>query len=139
MGNPKTIPLSRASRVSGALAGLIMALGGVSSVPGAAWAGDLGNVDDARIVQNAKTGSEWPSNGLDYGVSRFSPLDQIMTANVGKLGLAWSYPLNSIRGVEATPIVADGIMYVTAPWTIVHAIDAKTGQNIWTFDSQSPR
>ena len=77
----------------------------------------LANVDDTRIIENAKTGKEWLSNGLDYGVNRFSPLDQITAANVGKLGLAWSYPLNSIRGVEATPIVVDGIMYVTAPWS----------------------
>ena len=46
---------------------------------------------------------------------------------------------NSIRGVEATPIVVDGTMYVTAPWAIVYAINAKTGEKIWTFDSQSPR
>jgi len=100
-----------------------------------AKAADVANVDDARIIENAKTGKEWLSNGLDYGVNRFSPLDQITAANVGKLGLAWSYPLDSIRGVEATPIVVDGIMYVTAPWSIVYAINAKTGEKIWTFDS----
>lgn len=104
-----------------------------------AKAADVANVDDARIIENAKTGKEWLSNGLDYGVNRFSPLDQITAANVGKLGLAGSYPLDSIRGVEATPIVVDGIMYVTAPWSIVYAINAKTGEKIWTFDSQSPR
>src|SRR4029077_19149493 len=113
--------------------------GGVSSLPGAARAGDFANVDDASIIENAKTGKEWPSNGLDYGATRISPLDQVTAANVGKLGLAWSYDLNSIRGVEATPIAVDGIMYVTAPWGIVHAINAKTGEKIWTFDSQSPR
>jgi quinohemoprotein ethanol dehydrogenase len=115
------------------------ALGAVSSISGAARAGDLANVDDARIIENAKTGKEWLSNGLDYGVNRFSPLDQITTANVGKLGLAWSYPLSSTRGVEATPVVVDGVMYVTTPGSIVHAINARTGENIWTFDSQSPR
>ena len=122
-----------------ALAGLVIALGAVSSIALPAKAADVANVDDARIIENAKTGKEWLSNGLDYGVNRFSPLDQINAANVGKLGLAWSYPLNSIRGVEATPIVVDGIMYVTAPWSIVHAIDARTGEKIWTFDPQSPR
>jgi quinohemoprotein ethanol dehydrogenase len=139
MGNPQSIPRSKANRVSGAVAGFIIALSGVSSLPGAVRAGDFANVDDGRIIENAKTGKEWPSNGLDYGATRFSPLAQITTANVGKLGLAWSYDLNSIRGVEATPIVVEGIMYVTAPWGIVHAINAKTGEKIWTFDSQSPR
>jgi quinohemoprotein ethanol dehydrogenase len=139
MGIPKAVPLSSANRVSSALAGVIIALGAVSSIPEAALAGDLANVDDARIVENARTGKEWPTSGLAYSGSRFSPLDQITTADVRKLGLAWSYALNSIRGVEATPIVVDGIMYVTAPRSIVHAINAKTGERIWTFDSQSPR
>jgi quinohemoprotein ethanol dehydrogenase len=133
------LPFSRAAWLSGALVGLMTALGAVSSIPGAARAGDFANVDDARIIENAKTGKEWLSNGLDYGVNRFSPLDQITTANVGKLGLAWSYPLSSTRGVEATPVVVDGVMYVTTPWSLVHAINARTGENIWTFDSQSPR
>ena len=139
MGNLRSIPLWWVKRGNHALTGLVVALGAVSSIALAAQAGDVANVDDARIIENAKTGKEWPTNGLDYGVNRFSPLDQITTANVGKLGLAWSYPLDSIRGVEATPIVVDGIMYVTAPWAIVYAINAKTGEKIWTFDSQSPR
>jgi glucose dehydrogenase len=138
MSNPGAIPLPAAKRRPRAFAGLVLALG-VSSIAAAAQAADIANVDDARIIENAKTGKEWPSTGLDYGVNRFSPLDQISTANVVKLGLAWSYPLDSIRGVEATPIVVDGIMYVTAPWAIVSAIDAKTGEKLWTFDPQSPR
>ena len=137
MGNPSAAPRSAAKRPPRVLSGLLIALG-VSSIVVSAKAADVANVDDARIIENAKTGKEWLSNGLDYGVNRFSPLDQITAANVGKLGLAWSYPLDSIRGVEATPIVVDGIMYVTAPWSIVYAINAKTGEKIWTFDSQSP-
>jgi len=137
MAKAKRIPFSRANRVGSA--GLILALGASALALGAAGANELGNVDDQRIIEAAKTGKEWLSNGFDYASSRFSPLDQISTANVGKLGLAWSYPLNSIRGLEATPIVVDGVMYVTTPWSIVHAINAKTGENIWTFDSQTPR
>ena len=138
MGNPNGAPRPAAKRRPRALSSLLLALG-VSSIIVSAKAADVANVDDARIIENAKTGKEWLSNGLDYGVNRFSPLDQINAANVGKLGLAGSYPLDSIRGVEATPIVVDGIMYVTAPWAIVYAINAKTGEKIWTFDSQSPR
>ncbi len=51
-----------------------------------------------------------------------------------ELGLAWSYNLESTRGVEATPLVVDGIMYVTASWSVVHAIDVRTGKKIWSFD-----
>ena len=136
MGNPSAAPRASAKRSGRALSGLLLALG-VSSLIVSAKAADVATVDDARIIENAKTGKEWLSNGLGYSVNRFSPLDQINAANVGKLGLAWSYPLDSIRGVEATPIVVDGIMYVTAPWSIVYAINAKTGEKIWTFDSQS--
>ena len=46
----------------------------------------------------------------------------------------WSYSLESSRGVEATPVVVDGIMYQTASWSVVHAIDARTGKKIWSFD-----
>ncbi len=62
---------------------------------------------------------DWPAVGLDFGETRFSKLDQINAGNVKDLGLAWSYDLDSARGVEATPIVVDGIMYVSAPWSVV--------------------
>lgn len=97
------------------------------------------DVDDARIIANAQTGKEWPSNALDYQGTRFSQLKKINTSNVEKLGLAWSYDLGSTRGVEATPIVVDGVMYVSAPWAIVHAIDARTGKRLWTYDPKTPR
>jgi quinohemoprotein ethanol dehydrogenase len=54
------------------------------------------------------------------------------------LGLAWSYDLGSDRGVEATPIVVDGIMYVTGSWSILHAIDAITGKKLWVYDPKIP-
>ena len=70
---------------------------------------------------------------------RFSKLNQINADNVKKLGLVWSYPLESSRGVEATPVVVDGIMYQTASWSVVHAIDARTGKQLWTFDPKVDR
>uniref|UniRef100_Q07KS9 Pyrrolo-quinoline quinone n=1 Tax=Rhodopseudomonas palustris (strain BisA53) TaxID=316055 RepID=Q07KS9_RHOP5 len=93
-----------------------------------------GAVDGAAIVANAKTTNDWPSYGLDYAETRFSKLDQINTDNVKSLGLQWSYNLGSDRGVEATPLVVDGIMYVTASWSVVHAVDVRSGKKIWTYD-----
>jgi quinohemoprotein ethanol dehydrogenase len=61
------------------------------------------HVDDAHIEANARTGKDWPSHGLNYQENRFSPLKQIHSGNVDQLGLAWSYKLDSSRGVEATP------------------------------------
>ncbi|QWG23070.1 PQQ-dependent dehydrogenase, methanol/ethanol family [Bradyrhizobium sediminis] len=96
-------------------------------------------VDGASIKANTATSNDWPTIGLDYAETRFSKLNQINADNVKKLGLVWSYPLESSRGVEATPVVVDGIMYQTASWSVVHAIDARTGKRIWTFDPKIDR
>ena len=96
-------------------------------------------VDGAAIVANERDTKNWLSYGLDYGESRFSKLKQVNNDNVGKLGLAWSYDLESTRGVEATPVVVDGVMYVTASWSIVHAIDVRTGKRLWVFDPKVDR
>jgi quinohemoprotein ethanol dehydrogenase len=91
-------------------------------------------IDTAAIKANAATTKDWLNYGLDYGDTRFSKLNQINTENIKNLGPMWTYSLESIRGVEATPIVVDGIMYVTASWSVVHAVDARTGKRLWTFD-----
>ncbi|MGC4395313.1 PQQ-dependent dehydrogenase, methanol/ethanol family [Hydrogenophaga sp. T2] len=96
-------------------------------------------VNGGFIASNARTTNDWPTHGLDYAETRHSRLDQIHTGNVKDLGLVWSYNLESKRGVESTPLVVDGIMYVTASWSVVHAIDVRTGQRIWTYDPQVPR
>ncbi|MBL0944156.1 MAG: PQQ-dependent dehydrogenase, methanol/ethanol family [Hydrogenophaga sp.] len=96
-------------------------------------------VNGGFIASNARTTNDWPTHGLDYAETRHSRLDQINTGNVKDLGLVWSYNLESKRGVESTPLVVDGIMYVTASWSVVHAIDVRTGQRIWTYDPQVPR
>jgi glucose dehydrogenase len=82
-------------------------------------------VDSASIKANTATSKDWPTYGLDYAETRFSKLNQINTDNVKNLGLMWTYNLESVRGVEATPLVVDGIMYVTASWSVVHAVDAR--------------
>jgi quinohemoprotein ethanol dehydrogenase len=94
-------------------------------------------VDSARIV--AADPREWVSHGRDYGEQRYSPLDQIDESNVKQLGLAWSFDLMSEHGVESTPLVADGVMFVTAPWSILYALDAASGERLWTFDPEVPR
>lgn len=104
----------------------------VYAAPAAAHA--AAKVDTAYIAANAATTRDWPSYGLDYAETRFSKLDRINAANVKDLGLAWTYNLESTRGVEATPLVVDGVMYVSASWSVVHAIDTRTGKRLWTFD-----
>ncbi len=91
------------------------------------------NVTTDRIVQSSP-GKEWLSYGGGYDEQRHSPLTQINVENVQNLGVAWTYELATNRGVEATPIVVDGVMYVTSAWSLVYALDAKTGAELWTYD-----
>jgi len=98
----------------------------------------VGAVNSAAIVENAEKTKNWPSYGLDYAETRFSRLSRIDVSNVDRLGLAWSYNLESRRGVEATPIVVDGVLYVTGSWSIVHARDARTGKRLWVYDPEVP-
>lgn len=91
-------------------------------------------VDGAAIEAADQRPDVWLSHGRTYSEQRFSPLTLINLSNVSTLGLAWSAELDANRGMEATPIVVDGVMYVTSAWSIVYALDAKTGVRKWTYD-----
>lgn len=82
---------------------------------------------------------EWPFYGRDQQEQRFSPIDQINRSTVGKLGLAWFGEVDSDRGQEATPIMVDGVVYVSTAWSLVYAFDAATGKQLWSYDPQTPR
>src|ERR1044071_4082666 len=96
-------------------------------------------VDGARIQAADKEPGNWLTHGRTYDEQRFSPLDKINQDNVGKLGLAWSYKLDVDRGTEATPIVVDGTMYTTGAYSIVYALEARSGKLKWKYDPQVPR
>ena len=78
--------------------------------------------------------SEWISYGRSDGEQRYSPLAEIDDSNVAELSLAWTTPTGTTRGMEATPLVHDGVMYVSGSWSIVMALDARTGKPLWRFD-----
>ncbi|WP_305096822.1 PQQ-dependent dehydrogenase, methanol/ethanol family [Croceibacterium aestuarii] len=82
---------------------------------------------------------EWLMGGHDYTAQRYSRLTQIDASNVSQLGLAWYDDLDTYRGVEATPLYADGVLYNTLAWNITTAYDAKTGAKLWTYDPKTPR
>lgn len=94
-------------------------------------------VTDAMIA--AADPNEWLTYGRDYAEQRFSPLTQIDAASVGKLGLAWFADLDTARGQEATPLMHDGVLYITSAWSKVYAYDAATGKPIWAYDPKVPR
>src|SRR5688572_8297157 len=79
----------------------------------------------------------WPRYGLDESGTHYSPLDQIDAANVTRLGLAWSTDLDAFAGqIEGTPLMIDGTIYATGPWSVVFAVDARTGRLKWRWDPQ---
>ena len=59
--------------------------------------------------------------------------------NVGRLGLAWSYDTQSLRGLEATPLMSNGVLYASTPWSNVFALDARTGRELWRWDAKADR
>jgi quinohemoprotein ethanol dehydrogenase len=97
-------------------------------------------VDAARLEAADNDAGNWMSHGRTYDEQRFSPLKQIDTRNVRDLKLAWHYDIpTDARGQEATPLVIDGLMYVTSAWSKVFALDARTGALLWQYDPAVPR
>jgi glucose dehydrogenase len=94
-------------------------------------------VDGARIA-DAEPGN-WLTYGRTYDEQRFSPLARINDKNAQKLGLAWFADLDTNRAQEATPLIVDGVMYVSTAWSLVKAYDARTGRLLWAYDPQVHR
>lgn len=95
-------------------------------------------VTEARVIDAATDTSNWLSHGRTYSEQRFVPLDNINSDNIDQLDLAWYYDMPTRRGVEATPLIVDGIMYVTGAWSIVYAVDARSGEQLWVYNPQVP-
>ena len=79
---------------------------------------------------------EWLTYAGDYASQRHSPLDRITTGNVSSLVPKWVYYFRGSRRLETTPIVHDGIMYVTNT-NEVHALDARTGRKLWGYFAEN--
>ena len=84
----------------------------------------------------ADANADWPAYGRTPGEQRFSPLEQINKDTVGRLGLAWTQTLEHERGLESTPLVIDGVMYLTGAWSVVYAFDAARGLNLMDYAPQ---
>ncbi|MEQ8267187.1 MAG: PQQ-binding-like beta-propeller repeat protein, partial [Parvibaculum sp.] len=95
-------------------------------------------VDRERISNADAEPGNWLAHGRSYNEQRFSPLDQITPENIGELSLAWSMDTGTTRGLEATPIVVDGTMYMSLTWGVTIAVDAKSGEELWRFDPEVP-
>src|SRR5437868_9801809 len=105
--------LSRVVRVAGLL--VLLAMAGCQRGAGA--------IDRARLLAAAQHPEQWLTTGGDFGKTHFSGLAGIDKSNLGRLGWAWGYATGTDRGLEATPIVVDGVMYTSGVAGRVYALD----------------
>src|SRR5215467_6761213 len=122
----------------------VVAAGAVSvvvlvAVLGVGAAQSVKETSTARLAAADRDADNWLMYGRTYDDHRFSPLTAINEQTVSKLGLVWSHEFGTTRGLEATPLVENGIIYTTGSWSVVYALDAKTGDVRWTYDTAVSR
>jgi quinohemoprotein ethanol dehydrogenase len=125
---------SRLFLLAGIIAGLI-------SIPIAYAQQAPRPVDDAVLRSAGTPADAYPGDWLSYGrtqsETRYSPLKKIDTTNAGRLGLAFSYVIGAGGGnQEGTPLVWNNILYGITSWSVVYAVDARTGKEIWRWDPE---
>jgi len=111
----------------------------VLAIASLAVAQPLHQVDDAALQNGSQTGAEWLSYSVNWSEQRYSPLSQINDGNISRLGLAWSFDIPAASGnpqvhQEATPLVINGVLYSIGPWSVVYAVDLRTGKELWHQD-----
>ena len=112
---------------------LVVALSPPAALP-------AGEVNHQRLSKAADEPENWLTYGGTYQAWRYSKLDQIDRGNIGKLIPVWSFQTGVVDGgLQATPIVVDGVMYLTSSWNRVFALDAASGEKIWQYYHPKPR
>ena len=96
-------------------------------------------VTAGRIEAADTEPGNWLAHGRTYDEQRHSPLADINAGNVSDLRLAWYWDTGDTRGLEATPIVVDGVLFTTGTWSRVYANDGRTGELIWRYDPEVPK
>jgi quinohemoprotein ethanol dehydrogenase len=94
---------------------------------------EYGNVDIARLRNADRNPEQWAAMGRTLNGTYYSTLSEINTSNVGKLGFVWQFKTGTYRGMDATPLFVDGVLYFPGIWGSVYALDASTGKEIWRF------
>jgi len=107
------------------------------------WAADVpqGNVTDSRVINSpSDEPGSWLTYGQNFKEQRFSELTQINTDTIARLGLAWTTQIGDYNmRMQGTPLVVDGVMYVSNGWSVIYALDATTGEEIWKYDPEVDR
>ena len=112
--------------IRGILAGVLALLMGAIAL--------AADIDDTRLLAAATEPASWLTYGRDYGNQRFSPLARIDASNVKGLVPRWIYQSGVSATFQATPILTDGVMYVSLPFNHVVALDARTGRELWRYE-----
>jgi quinohemoprotein ethanol dehydrogenase len=121
-------------RLTTVLAGAGIALGVVACVASGGSSAGKASADPAAAVTD-----QWAAHGGDHSEQRHSPLTQINDTNVKQLGLAWHADVPEPGGYQTTPLVVDGKIIFTTPWSKAYAFDARTGKQLWRYDPQVRR
>ncbi len=99
----------------------------------------VGAVDENDLLKAGANDSNWLMYGRTYDAQRYSPLKQINTKNVSRLAPVWTFQTGVLDGFECSPLVIDGIMYLTTPWNHAYAVDCKTGSQLWHYQKSLPQ
>ncbi len=102
--------------------------------PAPAAAAPAGQVDRARLLAADGEPGQWLTGGGGWQAMHYSALTDLTSANVQRLGLAWEFDTGTTRGLEATPVVVDGVMYASGVAGRVYALDAASGALRWRFE-----
>jgi PQQ-dependent dehydrogenase (methanol/ethanol family) len=131
----------RRLRTTVAVATLIIAFGvGVVVYAQRGTAGSTGTNVTGEVLRRAGTTTDampgaWLSYGRNQSETRFSTLKQIDSTNAKRLGLAWSYVMGAGGGnQEGTPLMWNNTLYGITSWSVVFALDARTGKELWRWD-----
>ena len=126
------VKLSRRIHLAGVLLSTtVIAAAVVATVPALA-----AEITDARMLAADQDNVNWLLHGRDYSNQRFSPLDQIGAGNVKRLGPKWICQTGISATFQTTPLVADGVMYLSTPFSNVVSVDARTGRERWRYEHQ---
>jgi alcohol dehydrogenase (cytochrome c) len=110
----------------------------IMAVTAAGSSNALAQVPYQRIAASEKEPSNWLTYSGNYQSHRFSSLDEINASNVARLKPLWIYQVRRTGIVETSPIVVDGLMYITEPPSTVTALDVRTGRPLWTWTPAIP-
>jgi PQQ-dependent dehydrogenase (methanol/ethanol family) len=124
----------------GALTPALLMLGGLFGCQGeeSASPAEIQPVTNTQRIATAEPGS-WMTYGGTYAEQRYADLDDINRDTVADLGLAWYFEFDTHRGQESTPLMVDGVIYVTTAWSKVYALDAASGEELWRYDPEVPK